>query len=274
MLNINSLYNWLWPEDGGPAVFGWYHIMWLAIMFLCCGLSIYFFARKHNDKTDKKFIFSIGAILIGIEIFKQIFKIVDQGYYDWDDIPFQFCSVPMYFAFATIFIKNKKIKETFYKFLASFGFLAGLAVMAFPDTVFNTQYIVMLIHTMIWHSSMVVMGVYLIVSRGYGKNIKELISPCIVFTSVVIFALVANFVAQGIYFGNPNVDYHGDFNLFYISPYYGNPIPILGDIKEAVIFPLFFIVYLLAFFIGVGIVWAIIMGIRKLISLKNKKQIA
>lgn len=266
MISLGFLQNWNWPEDGKPTVFGWYHIMWLIIMIVACVLSVHFFAKKHDKKIDDKFVFINGAMLIAIEIFKQIFKGVANGHFDFDDIPFQFCSVPMYFAFVTPFIKNSKVKEAFFKFLASYGFLAGLAVMAYPDTVFNTEYIVMTIHTMIWHSSMVVMGVYLIVSKEYCKNFKELIPPFIVFMCVVSFAVIANLIAYGIWFKNPGENLHGDFNLFYISPYYENPIPVLGDIKEAVSFPLFFVCYLLAFFLGVALVWAIVLGIRKLIA--------
>ena len=270
MIYFGFLQNWNWPEDGRPTVFGWYHIMWLIIMIIACVLSIHFLAKKHDKKIDNKFVFIIGAMLIGIEIFKQIFKFVANGHFDFNDIPFQFCSVPMYFAFIVPFIKSEKIKEAFLKFLASYGFLAGLAVMAYPSTVFNTSYIVITIHTMIWHSSMVVMGLYLIVSRGYGKRFKELIPPFIVFMCVVSFAVIANLTMYHAFFKNPSENLHGDFNLFYISPYYSNPIPVLGKIKEVVSFPLFIVCYLLAFFIGVAIVWAIIYGIKKLITISKK----
>jgi uncharacterized membrane protein YwaF len=267
MFKIYALSDWVWPGET-PEVFGWYHIMWLFIMMLACVLVVLFLSKKHDDKIDEKLVFYVGAGLIILEIFKQIFKVLANGYYNWNDFPFQFCSVPMYVSFAVRFIKKEDIKETLYIFLASFGFLAGLAVMIYPGSVYNTDYIPMLIHTMIWHSSMVVVGIHLIISRGYGKKLKELVKPSILLFGLVTIALVVNIIAQGAYFGNPGNDYHGSFNLFYVSPFENCPLPILGDvIKDNVIFPVFFLSYLCAFTIGVLLVWLIIKLIRK--CLKN-----
>lgn len=271
MLNLNLINSWLWPEAGGPKVFSWFHFVWLGVLVISCFLVIYFYARKHDDKLDEKVIFISGALLIIFEILKQIFKYQTQGYYDWDDFPLQFCSVPMYFAVIIPLVKNKKHKEIIYKFLASFGLIGGLAVMIYPESVFNTQSIVMLIHTMIWHILIVLMGIYLIISRRYGKSLKELLSPFILFTIVVLIAVIINFLAYKLHFGKENIMIKGDFNLFYISPYYGNPIPILGDIKKAVSFPTFIFIYLLVFLIGAIVIWMFVYVIRKILNLRLKK---
>ena len=263
--------NWLWPEPKGPKVFGWYHFLWLGIMIVSCVVICVFVASKHKEKTDEKVVFGIGAILLTLEFLKQVISYLIRGYYNWSDFPFQFCSIPMYLAFCSKFIVNKIIKEALFKFLASFGLLAGLAVMIYPLTVFHTQNMGILIHTMVWHSVMVILGIYLIVSRRYGRNIKELLHPSIVFVIIVGFALILNLMAYHLYFKLDGISFNGEFNLFYVSPYYYNPIPILGEIKEKVWFPFFFIIYLLAFFIGVTILWGIIIGIRKIISFKKKK---
>ena len=269
MFKIYALSDWVWPGET-PKVFGWYHIMWLLIMVVACVVVSLFLSKKHNKEIDNKLVFYIGAGLIILEIFKQLFKVIANGYFNWNDVPFQFCSVPMYIAFATRFIKKEKFKETLYIFLASFGFLAGLAVMIYPGSVYNTDYIPMLIHSMIWHVSMVVMGIHLIISRGYGTKIKEIVWPTVLLIGLVTCALIINVIAQGVYFGIPSKDYHGSFNLFYISPFENCPLPIIGDvIKDNVIYPVFFLSYLCAFTLGVALVWVITIRIRKLFNKNN-----
>lgn len=272
MFFANLITDWIWPGDGVYS-YHWFHIMWLVLMVIGCFASSYFLGRKHNKKIDDRFIFIIGTMLILIEIYKQVFYTLDAGYFQWYAFPFQFCSVPMYVAFVAPLIKNEKIKEYMYKFLASFGLLAGIAVMIYPDSCFATKYITILIHTMLWHSSMVVMGVYLIVARGYGKNLLKEITPgAIIFSIIVTFALIANIIAYKVYFGDPIKNIHNEkFFLLYISPYYETPFPILCDIKEKVPFVIFFITYLLAFFLGVSLLWSIVFLIRKaILKITNK----
>ena len=134
-----------------------------------------------------------------------------------------------------------------------------------------TTSIIMLIHTMIWHILIVLIGIYLIVSRRYGRTLKELISPSILFTVVVLIAIVINVVAYKIHFLNVDGIINGDFNLFYISPYYGNPIPILRELKEVVSFPTFVFIYLLAFYIGSIVIWMTTYVIWKLIDIFQNK---
>lgn len=263
MLTIFSMADWVWPGER-PTVFGWYHIMWLIIMIISCVVVSLTLSKKRNKKIDENFIFAVGLGLVILEVLKQCFKVCANGYFNWNDVPLQFCSIPIFVAFTSKFIKNQKIKETLYGFLATYGFLAGLLVMIYPGSVYNTDYLPMLIHSMIWHTAMVIMGLHLIISRSYGKNIKELYAPTILLVGLVFSALIINIIAQGAYFGIPGVDFHGDFNLFYISPYYDCPLPILGDvIKENLPFPVFFVVYLIAFILGVLLVWGIVYCIKK-----------
>ena len=269
MLLYNLITNWEW--QGAPVTnYSWFHIMWILIMILECVIFSLVFAKKHNKKIDDRFVFTMGLILLIAEIYKQVFYTIDHGYYLWDAFPFQFCSVPMYFAVIAPLVKNEKIKNGMYKFLASFGLVAGIAVMSYPGDCFHTSYTTILIHTMLWHSSMVVIGIYLIVAKGLGKNLKELLPAFGYFAIVLGLALSANIIAYHTYFKFPELNVHNcRFFLFYISPYYMNPFPILSDIKENVSFTLFLLLYVVVFFIGIARVWSVIMGLRKLFSKKN-----
>ena len=87
---------------------------------------------------------------------------------------------------------------------------------------------------------MVIMGVYLIVSKEYCKEIKNVIKEItpgtIIFAIIVTFALIVNIVGYKAYFGTDKNIHNETLFLMYISPYYGNPFPILGTIKEKVPF--------------------------------------
>lgn len=273
---LSTITGWIWPWER-PTNYGWYHIMWLVIMLGLCVFFCLKFATKHDEKIDNRVIFGFGVFLVLIETYKQIFVTIDNGTFIWSNFPFQFCSVPMYAAFIGPLVKNKKVQNAFYSFIAIFGFLAGTAVMLYPDTCFHTDYVTILIHTMMWHASMVIMGVYLIVAKRYCSSlknfVKEIASGGIVFTSIVVFSLLVNIIAYHAYFGTPNNTTGQSINFMYISPYYGCPFPVLGALKEQVPFIVFFLVYLLAFAVGISVLWFAIFGIRQLVALiANKKK--
>lgn len=272
MVLYDLITDWEWITN--PTNYGWFHLLWLGIMLVECLLFALVFAKRHDKKLDDKIIFGFGSMLILLEIYKQVFLTLEAGYYQWYQFPFQFCSVPMYVAFLAPLCKKEKVKNSMYLFLSSFGLLAGFVVMAYPDNLFASPYITIAFHTMFWHSSMVVMGVYLIVSRKFGKHFKEIVPGLSIFLVIVLIALVVNIVAYEIYFKFPEKNIHDEtFFLLYISPYYDTPLPILSDIKKIVPFPVFLIIYIMVFSLGVSMLWGMVIGIRKLFCRKKEVNI-
>ena len=268
MLFYDLLTDWEWTER--PLSYGWFHIVSLILMVLACILFVFLLARKHNKKTDNIFVFSIGLVFIVLEVYKQIFYTLYFGYYNWGKFPFQFCSLPMYLAFVAPLIKNEKIQDVIYRFLASFCFLAGFGIMIYPASCFSTSNIVMSIHTMIWHSLIVILGVYLIVSRGYGKKVKELLTPTIMFIFFALVATVTNILSYNLYFGDLSKNIHEvEFMLFYISPYYDMPLEFLTSVRDIVGFPLYVVLYITVVCLGVNIIWLFLKVVRKLLSAKK-----
>ena len=263
--------DWKWIE-GHPETFGWYHFMWLGIMVLACFLLSYFLGRKHNSKTDDKVIFGFGIFLLLIETYKQIFSTLEAGHFQWYMFPFQFCSVPMYVAVIAPLIKREKVKDAMYKFLAYFGLTAGLAVMVYPESCLYTPYVTILIHTMAWHCSMVIMGVYLIVAKGYGKNFLNEVMPAAMVYSVFFgMAFWGNIIMYHAFFNTPLANGES-CNFFYISPYYRSTLPILSTIWGIVetsmwLYPVFVLAYIAAFLIGIS---AIFGGVRLIVYLSKK----
>ncbi len=253
-----------WTVNKTPTNYGIYHLCCLAVMVVIIVLLCKFLASKKNKDTDDKVVFAFGALLVIIETYKQIFYTLDAGHYQWYAFPFQFCSVPMYVMFVAPLFNEGRIKNAMYSFLATYGLIAGISVMLYPDSCFSTHYVTILIHTMVWHMSMVIVGIYLIVARGIGRSYKkDVLSGLWVFLTIVVIALVANILGYQLYFKNPELNiYNEKLFLLYISPYYDSPLPILSNIKEATPYPIFLMAYIAAFLLGVSAVYGIVKFIR------------
>jgi uncharacterized membrane protein YwaF len=223
-------------------------------------------AKKHNPKCDRIVISIFAVILVCCEIFKQLFWWEFYGYYRWEIFPFQFCSVPIYVSIVASLIPSDKVRELCYRFLAFFGIIGGLAVMLIPTAVLYTYFVPMSLHAMLWHTVLVVMGVYLIASRGYGKSIKEMFSPWLMFLGFIILAIIGNILVYKLHLDTPNCQPGDNLSMFYISPYYPTQLPLLGVVQEFS-YPLFVVCYILFFSSFSLIVW----GAAKLIRKAMKK---
>ena len=135
--------------------------------------------------------------------------------------------------------------------------------MVVPSAVLYTYFVPISLHAMLWHSVLVVMGVYLIVSRGYGKNIREMISPAIMLLCFIAIAIVGNILVFKLHLDTPACQPGDNLSMFYISPYYPTQLPLLGAVQE-ISYPLFVVCYLLFFNSFSMIVWGVTRLVRKL----------
>ncbi len=246
--------------DVGPGMFSWFHILWLCIMVVSCiaiGLTA---AKKHNPKYDRIVVGIFAVILVICEVFKQLFWFEFYEYYRFEIFPFQFCSVPIYVSVIAALLPWEKAREICYRFLAFYGIIGGLSVMFVPSAVLYTYFIPMSIHAMLWHTVLVVMGVYLIVSRGYGKNIKELFTPALIFLGFIALAIIGNILVYKLHLSTPACQPGDNLSMFYISPYYPTQLPLLGAVQQAS-YPLFVLCYAVIFNGFSALVW----GVSKLV---------
>ena len=269
---MSKFIEWTWGSieagDVGPGMFSWFHILWLIIMIVASVVISLTVGKKNNPKYDRIVVLIFSIILVICEVFKQLFWFEFYGYYRFEIFPFQFCTVPIYVSIAASIIRSDKIREICYRFLAFFGIIGGLAVMLIPTAVLYTYFVAMSLHSMIWHSILVIMGVYLIVSRGYGKKIKELYVPALMLVGFVILAIIGNILVYKLHLGTPNCQPGDNLSMFYISPYYPTQLPLLGAIQN-ISYPLFVLCYLILFNSFSLIVWAIAKGVRKLTNKKD-----
>ncbi|MGI6714320.1 MAG: hypothetical protein ACOX3K_04700 [Bacilli bacterium] len=277
---------WRWREDLDPATlaFNWFHFIWLGFLVLVSAFLIFFARRERFKKRTHgrfhnldRFVFRFGVMLLTIEIVKQIyFANLFIGDYQYSLIPFQFCSVPMYVCLIAPMVKNRLLKTFLYDFLGLYMFIAGFAVMIFPTTVYVRQ-IYICFHTMLWHGGMVAVGLYIITYRRMGTNFKQWLRGGAVLLGFVLVAVMTNILIH--YFGSPELQ---SFKAFFLDPFAPEgyrQIFILSDIYNTFIyqlhlpitvgFPLYLILYLLAFGIGSIIVFLIA---RLVIYLRHEKE--
>ena len=181
---FTNFITWEWntSDHYGPGMFSPFHIIWLVIMVLLC-IGSYFYAKKFNDaKAVDRTILIIDISLLITEILKQImYQFFYYPYLRIDVLPFSFCSVPLYIALIGALVKNEKIKNACYTFLAFYGIVGGLCAMFYPISL-ETKLIYVSFQMMYWHTMLVTMAFYLIFAKGYGKSFKkEVIPPFYIF---------------------------------------------------------------------------------------------
>lgn len=241
-----------------PQAYGWFHLMWWAIVFIAgVGLCIW---HRHSgsDNRVRNVVFGVAVTVIILEIY----KIINYGFsyedgvsfsFVWYAFPWQFCSTPMYIGFLAGIIRKGKIHESLCAYLATFAVFAGTAVMIYPGDVFIDT-VGINIQTMVCHGSMITIGIYLFYS-GYVKlEFKTLLKALPVFIINLAIAMILNEVAHrnGI----------GDFNMFYISPYQASTLPVYSLVHNAVPFPFNVMIYVTGFTLAAGAILLIAMGVR------------
>lgn len=266
--------DWTWGDinngDVGPGMFSWFHILWLGIMIIASVVMALTVAKKHSSKCDH-IVISVFAVMLTIcEVFKQLFWFEFYGYYRFEIFPFQFCSVPIYIAIAAALVRSEKVREILYRFLAFYGIIGGLAVMLVPTAVLYTYFVAMSLHSMVWHSILVIMGVYLIVSRGYGKKLAELKAPSLMLLGFIMVAIIGNILVYNLHLNTPNCQPGDNLSMFYISPYYPTQLPLLGAVQE-ISYPLFVLCYIAFFNLFSLIVWSVAKLVRVTKERKNAK---
>jgi hypothetical protein len=222
-------------------------------------------------------IFKVGVLLLTIEIYKQIIFLTALTGYQWYGFPYQFCSSPIYILLVLPFVKEGKVKDALYHFLGIFGLIAGLSVMLVGGGVF-TKIVAIDVHTMIWHSMMVIVGVYAVVYKKMGLKFKEYLGGITVLLVLILIAQVLNII---FHYADPGSTGPAKADLFFINPYHiAADMPVLTDWRRALydnlpgyFLPgfLYTLIYFLVFSAGAGIIYAIESLIKYLVNRHQKR---
>lgn len=248
-----------------PLMFGWFHLTALAIVtFVTIFVAIRY--KYATDKQMRMILLICGLTCMFFETYKQLnFSFTwdfanDRAIwsYQWYAFPFHFCSLPMYLAPLAAVLKKGKVQQAIINFLGTFGLFGGMAVMVYAEPVFITT-IGINVQTMVHHGSQVVMGVFLLSSHRVNLNLKAILGASIVFVIPVLMSIVIN-VAFFAWKGYSA----GEFNMFWISPYFSTQIPVMSIIRPLVPYPIFIMIYIVGFILIATMVLLIAIGLSKI----------
>lgn len=221
---------WRWgPSIGDNPMqdlpYSWFHFLFVGLMILASYLLYRVSKIMPRESIYKRFtsvditVLKIGFFLLFIEIYKQFSYAELLSDYQWYLFPFQFCSVPIYVCLINPWLKEGKLKTAGYNFLAIYGFIAGMSVMAMPTTVFVPQ-VAISIHTMFWHATMVVLGTYLLSKQNIGMATDQVKGATYVLYAFIGIALLINIT---LHYTAPFIG----LNAFFLSPWEAAHIPII-----------------------------------------------
>lgn len=246
-----------------PPLYGWFHILSLALMVLVTVVL----CKAHRKGDTKQVIHVIlwtALISIFLEVYKQFnysFSVGENGIvfdFQWYAFPWQFCSTPMYIGLLAGLTKKGKIHDACCAYLATFSVFAGLCVMAYPGDVF-IRTVGINIQTMICHGSMVMLGVYLLFTGHVKLEQKTIVKAVPVFAAVVGIAMIMNEIAYQT--GLLETD---TFNMFFISPYCDPSLPVYSLVQAVLPYPICLIVYIAGFTAAAYLILLGCIGIAKL----------
>ena len=254
-----------------PTPYGWFHLLWLALtvlatVFLCVR------GKKQSPKQIRNTVLGITIVCILLEIYKQInytFRINNGGLtvdFQWYAFPWQFCSIPVYVGLLAGLIRKGKIHSALCAFLATYSIFAGVCVMVYPVQVF-IRTIGINMQTMVWHGSMIAIGIYLLYT-GYVKiTHKTILKALPVFLVAALIAMVLNEIAY-----RSGLLETETFNMFYFSPYCEPSLPVYSIVQAIVPYPWCLILYIGGFTLAAYIILLIAIGIKRIFSKRVPKE--
>ena len=239
--------------------FSAFHLIWLAVCVLLAigaGFLGYKCQKKHLDRL----FFGFGCGFYLMELYKQFysFYVLQDRVYDFGFFPFQFCSLPIYLCLIIPFLPSGRCKDTLYGFFALFETMGGCLVMGYPAFYDRMS---LCIHTMLWHTAMIWLGVYILFARGFGKSWRREVLPATaVFLPALALATLLNILLTPYAAASPN-----PLNLFYISPFQNTRFLIIQDVQKTFGWLPSLVTYAALFiFVGATLVFGVVFVIRRL----------
>lgn len=260
----------IYPIDR-PEAYGLYHILFMIISLVII-ITFCYLMRKNNDKTFRIVLISMGSFLILTEIYKQLYYLYAIGVdgYDWDILPFQLCSVPMYISVIAGCMKKCKVRDCILEYLVTIGFLGGIMAYVEPSGILHDD-LFKLLHSSIWHAMLIWIALYILFTKNANFRIKDYPKALIILAGVVIVATTLNLVFKD----KASVG----FNMCYISPFRNTPLAVfkdfdvffknlLGDYPGRIIS---IIIYLIGVSLGGFVIYLVSYYLKKLASKKEGK---
>jgi hypothetical protein len=259
-----------------PYGYGLFHIFMIILLTTIVAFLV-LSLKNTTEKQNKWVLLTYSLIFFFIETNKLIImslasSSIENFKFDWHIFPFQLCSTPMYIAFIAAFLKEGKLRNVLYSFLATYGMFAGMMVVVYPDTVF-TSLVFTNFQTMIHHFGQIFIGAYLVCAKKVDWNYKTILRSIAPFVILVAIAVTLNIVIY-----NTILPEGQSFAMFNMSPYFSSELPVIGEIQKLFMntgnwfyYILFVLSYIVSFTALCFVFMYAIKGITYLFNLISKK---
>lgn len=240
-----------------------YGLLWTIVtaIFLVSVVVVIVYAKRIDNTWQSRIFIAVGGLLLVSEILKQLAVGFIDGknggfYFDFGEFAWQPSSVTMYAIFVVGFLSKARksivvqndndfehthaildqskvrssrefVCQCLCAYIATYGLFGGFSAFALPQTIFNTNSAFSLSHSIILHFFMALCAVFLICKWDY-KDINRwlVLKAFCVFLIAAVVAMAINMIAHA--FGQ-------NAGLFFIDPYSGILLPIVGDIFEPIL---------------------------------------
>ncbi len=259
-----------------PGMYSAFHVFFI-ILSILAGLFFIKHCKNKGESYIRRYLLIGSLLVILLEIYKQInFSFGYDGGsitfdYQWYAFPFQFCSTPMYIGLLAAIVKKNSIHRRLCAYLASYSLFAGIAVMAYPASVFVCT-IGINIQTMICHGLMVTTGIVLLGSGYVKAELKTVAQACSIFIVLILCAMAMNELAY-----RTGLLENNTFNMFFISPYCDPELPVYSLVQGVVPYPVDVLLYIFGFTVSACLIMFLMNGLmskaNKLIFPRKKEPV-
>lgn len=230
-----------------PQMYGAFHILsFLAVILVALLISSIF--KDCSDRALRRITFVFWLLIFVMEIIKQLRITFDydpvtdsfSGRYRWYVFPYEICSQPLYVLPLIVLLKDGKIRDGMIAYMAFFSFFAGCSIIIYPKYVF-VETLYNNVQTMVHHGTQVVLGSFYLVRYRKKLSIRFFVKSLIVLIPSALIAVSINEIV-------PTFTTE-EINMWNISRHFRSKIKPLNMVFDALPYPLFVVVYVLAFII-------------------------
>lgn len=196
------------------------HIITLIIFLILIGITIYLL-KNISVKNLEKLTKITAVIFVCLELIKIICTLVKKDYVLDHYLPLYFCSMFIYALILSGFCKGI-FQKMGIAFIASGGIIAGFSFLIFPTTSFMSYPLLhyFSLHSYIYHSMMIILGVLYLLKGKYLFSKKEMIY-------YLIFCLFFSLIAVGL-----NIIYDTNFMFYHYAA--NIPVKLLVTLSDSI----------------------------------------
>lgn len=234
-----------------PTKFGALHLSFLALSAALAVTAAILGRRTSREALDRG-VFLFGMLFLLLEAYKQAYYhvILGEGVYQISVLPLQLCSYVLYLSLLLPIQREGRVKDTLYCFTALFETAGGAVVIVYP--LFYRE-LALSVHTLLWHTAMIAVGVWILAARGYGRRyLSEVFSSFLVFLALFLTGLTLNVLLPPDATGGTK-----PLNLFYLSPHGETNMFLIGFVREHLGLAAAATVYALLILLGASAVWVV-----------------